>query len=73
VLQLFEEYLEPHSTLYSLAKKLSDLGIPTPSGKPRWNVVKRGRGSTQKRDSRSPFFSQLESPVAFLKVTYWRR
>jgi site-specific DNA recombinase len=38
VLQLFEAYLEPRSTLYSLAKKLSDLGIPTPTGKPRWNV-----------------------------------
>jgi site-specific DNA recombinase len=38
VLQLFEEYLEPRSTLYSIAKRLSDLGIPTPTGKPRWNV-----------------------------------
>lgn len=38
VLQMFEEYLEPRSTLYSIAKRLSDLGIPTPTGKPRWNV-----------------------------------
>ena len=38
VLQIFAEYLEPRSTLYSVAKKLSELGLPTPSGKPRWNV-----------------------------------
>ena len=38
VLQLFEEYLEPRSTLYSIAKRFSDLGIPTPTGKMRWNV-----------------------------------
>ena len=38
VLQLFEEYLEQRSTLYSVAKKFSDLGIPTPTGKLRWNV-----------------------------------
>ena len=38
VLQMFEEYLEPRSTRYSIAKRLSDLGIPTPTGKPRWNV-----------------------------------
>jgi site-specific DNA recombinase len=38
VFQIFFEYLEPRSTLYSLAKKLSDLGIPTPTGKTRWNV-----------------------------------
>lgn len=38
VRQMFEQYLEPRSTLYSIAKRLSDLGIPTPTGKPRWNV-----------------------------------
>lgn len=38
VLQIFEEYLEPRSTLYSIAKRLSEVGIPTPTGKPRWNV-----------------------------------
>ncbi len=38
VLQLFEEYLEPRSTLYSIAKRFSDLEIRTPTGKLRWNV-----------------------------------
>lgn len=38
VAQIFDWYLEPRSSLYSIAKRLSDLGLPTPTGKPRWNV-----------------------------------
>jgi site-specific DNA recombinase len=39
VAQMFARYLEPQNTLYSIAKRLSDLGLPTPSGKTRWNVA----------------------------------
>jgi site-specific DNA recombinase len=39
VAQLFDWYLEPRATLYALAKRLSDLGVPTPMGKARWNVA----------------------------------
>jgi site-specific DNA recombinase len=39
VAQMFTWYLEPQNTLYSIAKRLSDLGLPTPSGKTRWNVA----------------------------------
>src|SRR2546429_14489 len=39
VAELFAWYLEPQATLYQLAKRLTDLGIPTPTGKPRWNVA----------------------------------
>ncbi len=35
VAELFAWYLEPQATLYQLAKRLTDLGIPTPTGKPR--------------------------------------
>jgi site-specific DNA recombinase len=38
VTQIFDWYLEPRSSLYSIAKRLSDLGLPTPTGKSRWNV-----------------------------------
>ena len=38
VSQMFAWYLEPQTTLYSIAKRLSDLALPTPSGKTRWNV-----------------------------------
>ena len=38
VKQMFGWYLAPDSTLYLIAKKLTDLGLPTPTGKPRWNV-----------------------------------
>lgn len=38
VAQMFSWYLEPKATLYSVAKRLSDLGLPTPGGKTRWNV-----------------------------------
>jgi site-specific DNA recombinase len=37
--QLFDWYLEPGATLYRLAKRLTDLGVATPTGKPRWNVA----------------------------------
>jgi len=38
VAQMFDWYLEPGGTLYRIAKRLSELGLPTPRGKPRWNV-----------------------------------
>src|SRR6266571_2507115 len=39
VAQLFDWYLEPQATLYRLTARLADLGVPTPAGKPRWNVA----------------------------------
>ncbi len=39
VAQLFDWYLQPQATLYQLAKRLTDLGVVTPTGKPRWNVA----------------------------------
>src|SRR2546426_978949 len=39
VAQMFGSYLEPQVTLYQLAKRLTDLGVATPTGKPRWNVA----------------------------------
>jgi site-specific DNA recombinase len=38
VTQMFSWYLEPQTTLYSIAKRLSNLLLPTPSNKTRWNV-----------------------------------
>jgi site-specific DNA recombinase len=38
VVQMFAWYLEPQTTLYTVAKRLSDLSLPTPTGKPRWNA-----------------------------------
>src|SRR6266508_985494 len=35
----FDWYLEPQASLYRLAKRLTDLGVATPRGKPRWNVA----------------------------------
>jgi site-specific DNA recombinase len=39
VAQLFDWYLEPGATIYRLARRLTDLGVPTPMGGPRWNVA----------------------------------
>jgi site-specific DNA recombinase len=39
VAQLFDWYLEPQATVYQLARRLTDLGVATPMGKPRWNVA----------------------------------
>jgi site-specific DNA recombinase len=39
VAQLFDWYLEPQATVYRLAKRLTDLGVATPMGKPRWNAA----------------------------------
>src|SRR5271165_4330506 len=39
VAQLFDWYLEPQATIYRLAARLTDLGVPTPTGKSRWNVA----------------------------------
>jgi site-specific DNA recombinase len=38
VAEMFDRYLEPGTTLYRIAKQLTDLGLPTPTGKLRWNV-----------------------------------
>jgi len=39
VAQLFDWYLEPQATLYQLTARLADLGVVTPTGKPRWTVA----------------------------------
>jgi site-specific DNA recombinase len=41
VTQIFAWYSEPQTpvSLYSVAKRLSDAQVPTPTGKPRWNVA----------------------------------
>ena len=39
VAQLFDWYLEPQATVCRLARRLTDLGVPTPRGGPRWNVA----------------------------------
>ena len=39
VAQLFDWYLEPQGTVYRLARRLTDLGAPTPRGGPRWNTA----------------------------------
>jgi site-specific DNA recombinase len=39
VAQLFDWYLEPQATVCRLARRLIDLGVATPRGKPRWNVA----------------------------------
>ena len=39
IAQLFDWYLEPGATIYQLAARLTDLGVPTPRGGPRWNVA----------------------------------
>ena len=37
--QLFDWYLEPQATLYRLTTRLAELGVATPTGKPRWTVA----------------------------------
>jgi site-specific DNA recombinase len=39
VTQLFDWYLAPPATVYQLAKRLTDLQVATPTGKPRWNTA----------------------------------
>jgi len=39
VAQMFDWYLEPGATLYRVTKRLTDLGVPSPMGKPRWNLA----------------------------------
>jgi site-specific DNA recombinase len=39
VAQLSGWYLEPQATLYQLTTRLADLGVATPTGKPRWTVA----------------------------------
>jgi site-specific DNA recombinase len=38
IAQMFAWYLEPGTSLYSVAQRLTDMELLTPSGKPRWNV-----------------------------------
>jgi site-specific DNA recombinase len=47
VTQLFDWYLQPQATVYRLTKRLTDLGVPTPTGKPRWNAGERARHLAQ--------------------------
>jgi site-specific DNA recombinase len=37
--EMFAWYLEAGATVHSIALRLTRLGIPTPTGKPRWNVA----------------------------------
>jgi len=39
IAQLFDWYLEPQATVYQLAKRLTEFGVATPTGKPRWNTA----------------------------------
>jgi site-specific DNA recombinase len=39
VAQLFDWYLEPQATVRRLARRLTDLGVATPMGKPCWTVA----------------------------------
>ena len=39
VAQLSGWYLEPQATVYRLARRLTDLGVPAPRGGPRWNTA----------------------------------
>ena len=39
VRQMFAWYLEPGASLYSIAKRLTDMELPTPTGKVRWNTA----------------------------------
>ena len=39
VAQLFDWYLEPQATIYRLARRLTDLGVPAPRRGPRWNTA----------------------------------
>src|SRR5947207_8389537 len=39
VAQLFHWYLQPQATVYRLARRLTDLGVMPPTGKPRWNAA----------------------------------
>ncbi len=39
VAQLFDWYLQPQATVYQVAKRLTGLGVATPTGKPRWTAA----------------------------------
>jgi site-specific DNA recombinase len=39
VAQLFDWYLEPQATVCRLARRLTELGVATTRGKPRWNAA----------------------------------
>lgn len=38
LVQMFNWYLEPKTALYQVAKRLTDMGLPTPEGKERWST-----------------------------------
>src|SRR5262245_61044688 len=39
VAQMFDWYLEPQATIYRLARRLTELGVATTRGTPRWNAA----------------------------------
>src|SRR6266536_3371451 len=39
VAEMFDWYLEPQATVYQLARRLTDLGVPAPRGGPLWNTA----------------------------------
>ncbi len=56
--QIFAWYLEEQATLYSVAQRLTDASIPTPSGTPRWNVA------TLRGILRNPLYTGRPTPTA---------
>jgi site-specific DNA recombinase len=38
IIEMFHWYLEANASIYQVAKRLIDLGIPTPEGKKRWST-----------------------------------
>lgn len=38
IVEIFNWYLQPDTTLYRIARRLTDLGVPTPHGKARWHT-----------------------------------
>ena len=63
VVQMFAWYLEPQTTLYTIAKRLSDLSLPTPTGKSRWNAS-TVRGILQNPAYIGNAYSNRSRPVA---------
>ena len=67
VRQMFAWYLEPGATLYRIAKRLTDLGLPTPMGKVGWGV------STVRRILKNPAYQGVAYAHRELIVTAKRR
>lgn len=53
VQQIFAWYLEPEATLFGVAQRLTQAGIPTPFGKPHWS------GATVRRILQNPVYTGL--------------